>query len=539
MGLFPHVFMREQIKAVNRNTLGKCLWVECPGDPREAMRELISYLDMQLLAAGLAFRKANSTSAPTPEAIHGHMLARAKEEPLALFVIIWIRVVDVVLMIDESGKGDVGDCGDYELFATARRLAMPLLCVTHCPDYIDTLTYEQWELALGSDQFRKVIAKHVHCARTATGWPILRDLSVENGVNGFRTFTGKNETRSGANLFAWHANMMPTLLELRRHGAGSACASAATVENVPQDQRTRAWTDVDVKGLSHIVNSRLWELGQRRVTPKQELLPLDGKFRSASGELLDPALLVMMDTGATRHEAFVDGAGYAAEGGLAEEDVISKLKYTSFSPLPITLAERKWFFRLEGLRLRSTDAGELAREYKNPRTGAKVFLFTNAEMAAEINALRRSYKKSKTGDANEKQKKDVLAAALALLRIRKFKKAPPPEPAAIMTIEAAMTSALASELISLPSRDWPDEEAMDVEQPGDGQAGGQAGNVRPGESPSGWPDEFDGFKELIARVRGERGRADEGSDEGSIEGQEEHKGEGVAMDQGDSETEAE
>ena len=63
--------------------------------------------------------------------------------------------------------------------------------------------------------------------------------------------------------------------------------------------------------------------------------------------------------------------------------------------------------------------------------------------------------------------------------------------------------------------------------------------MRPGVSPSGWPDEFDGFKELIARVRGERGRADEGSDEGSIEGQEEHKGEGVAMDQGDSETEAE
>ena len=409
---------------------------------------------------------------------------------------------------------------------------MPLLCVTHCPDYVDTLTYEQRELALGSDQFRRVIAKHVHCARTATGWPILRDLSVENSVNGFRTFTGKNETRSGANLFAWHANMMPTLLELRRHGAGSACASAATVENVPQDQRTRAWTDVDVKGLNHIVNSRLWELGQRRVTPKQELLPLDGKFRSASGELLDPELLVMLKTGTARHEVFVDGAGYAAEGGLAEEDVTSKLKYTSFPSLPITLAEREWVFKLEGLRLRSTDAGELAREYKNPRTGAKVFLYTNAEMAAEINVTRRSFKMSKAGDANEKQKEDVLAAALAPLRARKFKKTPPPEPAAIMTIEDAMASALASELISLPSRGWPDEEAMDVEQPGDGQAGGQAGNVRPGELPSGWPDEFDGFKAQLKRLR----TGVEGSDEKSVVGQEEHKGDGGGMDQDDSET---
>lgn len=94
-------------------------------------------------------------------------------------------------MMDESGRGEVDSCGDYHLFAQARRLALPFMCMTNCYDYIYTLLTEIRLHFLDSDRDRLQLEGVVFCARTANNRPIHRDTFVEKLVGLLRRLFGK------------------------------------------------------------------------------------------------------------------------------------------------------------------------------------------------------------------------------------------------------------------------------------------------------------------------------------------------------------
>ena len=93
--------------------------------------------------------------------------------------------------MDESGRGDVDSRGDYPLFAQARLLALPLMCMTNCYDYIYTLLTEIRLHFLDSDRDRLQLEGVVFCAQTANKCPIHRDTFVEKLVGLLRRLFGK------------------------------------------------------------------------------------------------------------------------------------------------------------------------------------------------------------------------------------------------------------------------------------------------------------------------------------------------------------
>ena len=128
--IFRPVFLEHLYLNTTRKTKPQRDFVlEC-GDP-DPPRSEWKIIAFQALAAAIrAVPGPWANSTPPADAVHEFMLDRAQDDPFLLLVIIFIRLVDAISMIDESGRGEPGDCGDYDLFAIARTVLLPLFAVS-------------------------------------------------------------------------------------------------------------------------------------------------------------------------------------------------------------------------------------------------------------------------------------------------------------------------------------------------------------------------------------------------------------------------
>ena len=146
---------------------------------------------MCYVAAALACMKAKETSGVTAEEVHQHMISCATEDPFYTLVLLWLRLIDIVLMMCDSGKGEAGERGDYASFSAARALLTPFMTVTNAKHYTPTMLHEMTQYLLASDQHRLVMEELMMCAKTRHNKPQYRDLLVEETVGGARAIFGK------------------------------------------------------------------------------------------------------------------------------------------------------------------------------------------------------------------------------------------------------------------------------------------------------------------------------------------------------------
>ena len=114
------------------------------------------------------------------------MAARCLEQPLVLMMCIWMRYMDVALMMQESGRGESGSFGDHALYLSASRLASNLRAVSNAYNYPHTTAHGTREYQCASAQLKLLIDKFVFCSRTRTGKPLFSDLVVETRCSHLR-----------------------------------------------------------------------------------------------------------------------------------------------------------------------------------------------------------------------------------------------------------------------------------------------------------------------------------------------------------------
>jgi hypothetical protein len=259
------------------------------------------------IGAARECRKLDPEKAVTAASLHKFMMDRCQEQPLVLMMTMWIRYTDVVLMMQESGRGEPGSFGDHDLYLTASRLANNLRAVSNAFNYLHTTTHGSREYQCASDQIRLVIDKFVFVSRTRTGKPLFSDLAVEKAVGDVRYEFGKIATRTivGGRLEAMSA-YMPVRVQSRTEGGSSAISSSTQFKESSLTRKTSVYVLSNVAYETLLFQERhsIWSLGRPLLNDKGVVIP-DGFF-SLDCEPLNPQLLISESIGSARYLLYVE-----------------------------------------------------------------------------------------------------------------------------------------------------------------------------------------------------------------------------------------
>jgi len=354
--------------------------------------------------------------------------------------------MDVVIMMDESGKGEVGDFGDHALYLAASRLANNLRAVSNAFNYLHTTAFGTREYLCASDQLRLVIDKFVFCGRTRTGKPLFSDLVVEKAVGNFRYEFGKIATRGivKGRLERIAPYMAARVRARTDHGPSAASSSApVAASSLSREDEAFCLSNVTLETLKFCERHAIWSLG----------VPLRGKdgaalsrgvFQTLEGVLLNPELLSIEALGAERFRAFVH-ANWLDPDRIPSTIPNATSRFAAVVPEAAVL-HQKALWRQRALS--SLSVTELSEEQPCSWMPAGVvkFLMTNEEMEEEIR-LRRGAEGSMSGV--EKKSKKALAEALIAER-SKAGAIQLPAPVAGPSLRVLHEAACASSLLATP-----------------------------------------------------------------------------------------
>jgi len=122
------------------------------GDPKQTVIEGRDMVKFFFVAVARECRKETPTTEVTSEMVRQHLAKRAFEEPFVAVMLMWVRYMDIVFMMEESGKDERGD---HALFQQAQRMSSSLLAMTNAFKYIYTTTFS---LAASTSQARRATA---------------------------------------------------------------------------------------------------------------------------------------------------------------------------------------------------------------------------------------------------------------------------------------------------------------------------------------------------------------------------------------------
>ena len=96
------------------------------------MRRMRLYRRAFFVAAARACQRANpEAEVVTTKMVRDHIKARALEEPIVLLIFMWVQLIGIMLLIRDSGKGEPGSCGNYDLFRSCVRILQPWFACTN------------------------------------------------------------------------------------------------------------------------------------------------------------------------------------------------------------------------------------------------------------------------------------------------------------------------------------------------------------------------------------------------------------------------
>ena len=179
----------EDIFSCWRTSIGQLKWVMNPGDPNQIDSELVMYVLAIYVAAiraliktkEMEYKEESRRDNYQPEEVKvcaydvvDLMLARAKEYPIVMTMLIEIRYAEVIFMLHRAEQD-----ADASLYVTALKYLGPLFASTHATKYVNMLVTFLVEWYCMSDAERVIFTKGIFTRKTRNGRNIWSDKFVE------------------------------------------------------------------------------------------------------------------------------------------------------------------------------------------------------------------------------------------------------------------------------------------------------------------------------------------------------------------------
>ena len=267
-------------------------WVLFPGDPKEAVKELPSYI-CGMYTSAIRACKVVLTRAPSASEVHEHMIARALRFPLAAVVLLELRFAEIIMILVRSER-----LGGFADARSAERLLTMMFCVAHATGYINIAASNAEAWAAASPVLRKFIEADCFTRPTAWGKPTFSDLSVEKDIRDWRTFLGKFAVPGMEDVVYSLAADLPQLLMVRRDRYISRRR-----EKPPPPLPPELFNTVFCCTLGAADHIGLWGSDAVLWTLKGEQI-LEGAFVDAGGGALSKALVDCPALGEARFKQY-------------------------------------------------------------------------------------------------------------------------------------------------------------------------------------------------------------------------------------------
>jgi hypothetical protein len=288
-------------------------WVMHPGDPNQVDAELIMYHLAMYTAAIRSLVKAKREREPgrvldnvnvNPCDVVDHMVARAKEHPIALCILLELRFAEVIFMLHESEKKSKS-----ELFIAAIRFLLPLFTTNHATKYVSLVSDFLVEWFCSSDAEKIIYAKAIFTRKTKNGSNIFTDRYFEWMVKDLRMWLGKFTSIHHHTLIQEVAATLNERKKMKTEGATNK-KKGDHVKNLPID---RSFCEV----LAFCLDTNLWGSGPIKITKagpyskrhggRMASIPeVDAPFQSLSGKPLNQEVLFCLSTGIERGKKYFD-----------------------------------------------------------------------------------------------------------------------------------------------------------------------------------------------------------------------------------------
>ena len=174
-------------------------WVMHPGDPNQIDAELIMYhlgmytaalqAMLQVRNQGSDTHDSNGTRSISPVDLVEYMIGHAKQEHIALCVLIEIRFAEVIFMLHVCEKRS-----KCEMFIAALKMLLPLFAATHVTKYVSMTADFLVDWICSSEAEKIIFAKTIFTKKTKNGSNIFSDRYFEWIFKDLRQWLGKYST---------------------------------------------------------------------------------------------------------------------------------------------------------------------------------------------------------------------------------------------------------------------------------------------------------------------------------------------------------
>ncbi len=281
-----------------RDTEGKKRWFLEPGNWVQVAEETPEILDGLVFEAVREAQRLKPVGTVTEDEVWSHMVARAKEQPMAAIVLMYILIQETILIAIASER-----CDDFEMFQISRRIMLLVYAVTNAFRYVRTTVDQLIEWSMASPAEYLVNRCLLFTFQTDYGKPIFPDRYVEWFQNDVRKFTGK-EFGAGRHAMIRRAmlNMRAMLntKESEHHKHEHRFDSFAGLDDTVDCSSRRTVTDIMLISVDYARDTQLWKLTEPLIDtqgaqPMGSFWTLDGKRTR-----IDPAFLDVLFMAETR-----------------------------------------------------------------------------------------------------------------------------------------------------------------------------------------------------------------------------------------------
>ena len=294
-------------------------WVMHPGDPNQVDAELIMYhLAMYTAAVRGLIKSKRDEREPGVESINlnpcdvvDHMVARAKEHPIALCILLELRFAEVIFMLHESEKRSKN-----ELFIAAMKFMLPLFATNHATQYVNIVPEFLVDWFCSSDVEKIIYSKAIFTRKTKNGSNVFTDRYFEWMVKDLRIWLGKFTSLHHHTLIREVAATLNERKKVKVEGTKKRKKNEGDrIKHLPIDRSfcevLTFCLDTNLWGPGPVINAKAGPCSKRHAGGRgtasiPERNEQEVPFQSLSGKPLNPEVLFCLSTGEERGKKYFE-----------------------------------------------------------------------------------------------------------------------------------------------------------------------------------------------------------------------------------------
>ncbi len=241
-----------------------------------------------------------------------HMVACAKEHPIALCILLELRFAEVIFMLHESEKRSKND-----LFIAAMKFMLPLFATNHATKYVSLVSDFLVDWFCSSDAEKIIYAKAIFTRKTKNGANVFTDRYFEWMVKDLRLWLGKFTSLHHHTLIKEVAATLNERKKVKVEGTKKRKKSEGDhIKHLPIDHSfcevLTFCLDTNLWGSGPLKNSKAGPYSKRHargrgVTPIPERNEQAGPpLQSLVGKPLNPEVLFCLSTGEERGKKYFE-----------------------------------------------------------------------------------------------------------------------------------------------------------------------------------------------------------------------------------------